>query len=218
MRSPTFVSQGPLGLWTTLSRRDRAWAPDAPCATLPGTIYLPFLFLLLFSLMTITHTATSPNPPPHFSPISPVPSISSRSRRTSVISQRGPTPRGVSFLRVRIALTTFARREQRRTSRRHSDLSSLPGRRHDYDLLTWTTVPESGHRGVPHRASAFPRSQIEGMEAAKSRVFLLLAFAVGGGNVSLTRNRGNATCMWELRYFFIFEFLTSSSMYNFIWL
>lgn len=73
----------------------------------------------------------------------------------------------VSFLRVRIALTTFARREQRRTSRRHSDLSSLPVRGHDYDLLTWTTVSESGHRGVRRWISAFSRSQLEGMEVAK---------------------------------------------------
>lgn len=41
-------------------------------------------------------------------------------------------------------------------------------------------MPESGHRGVRRRASTFPRSQIEGMEAAKTRVFLSLAFAAGG--------------------------------------
>lgn len=118
------------------------------------------------------------------SPFSYLPCIlSSRSRRTSVISQRDPTPRGAltsrSFAFASL-LTTFARREQRRTSRRHSDLSSLPGRGHDYDLLTWTTVSESGHRGVRRRISAFPRSQIEGMETAKSRLFLSLAFTAGG--------------------------------------
>lgn len=139
---------------------------------------LPFMFLLLFSLMTITHTALTP-------PLRPS-SISRILHLFTLAADLGDLAAGpdaarrpdVSFLRVRIALTTFARREQRRTSRRYSDLSSLPGRGHDYDLLTWTTVSESGHRGVRRWISAFSRSQIEGMEVAKSRLFLSLAFAM----------------------------------------
>lgn len=172
----TFVSQGPLASRTTLSRRDRAWAPDVPCATLPATIYClscscscsrswPSPILLSHPLLTIPFTLRLFTLVADLGDLAAGPDAARRSN--------------VSFLRVRIALTTFARREQRRTSRRHSDLSSLPGREHDYDLLTWTTVSESGHRGVWRWISAVLSSQIEGMKAAKSRFFLSLAFAAG---------------------------------------
>lgn len=145
MRGPTFVSQGSR---TTLSRRGRAWVPDAPCATL-SRYDLPASLVLALVLAHDHH------PYPSSSRLFPL--AYSRSRRTSVLSQRGPTPCDVSSF----ALTTFARREQRRTSRRHSNLFSLPGRRHDYDLLTWTTVSD---RGPP--LGTMPGSWDRGMEAA----------------------------------------------------
>lgn len=105
VRGP-FVSQGPLGLWTTLSRRDRAWAPDAPCATLPGTIYLPFLFLLLFSLMTITHTVLPPLSAFLLAfllpPVYPLFALAASLGDLAAGSDAARRP-DVSFLRVRIA-------------------------------------------------------------------------------------------------------------------
>lgn len=129
-----FVSQGSR---TTLSRRGRAWVPDAPCATL-SRYDLPASLVLALVLAHDHH------PYPSSSRLFPL--AYSRSRRTSMLSQRGPTPCDVSSF----ALTTFARREQCRTSRRHSNLFSLLGRTGTI-MICWPGPPcrIAGHRWDP---------------------------------------------------------------------
>lgn len=149
MRGPTFISQGPR---TTLSRRGRAWVPDAPCATLSQRYDLPASLVLA---LVLAHDHPYPSPSPRLFPLA-------YSR-----SQRGPTPRGAPrrlvVSRVLFALTGFPlAANSAEHSRRHSKLSSLPGRRHDYDLLTWTTVSDRG----PPLGTTVPGSRDRGMEAA----------------------------------------------------
>ena len=62
-------------------------------------------------------------------------------------------------------------------------LLSLPGRGHDYDLLTWTTVPESTSAGYNTRPSLYLRVKESPLHhwhtASLDRWFLTIAETIG---------------------------------------
>lgn len=82
MRGPTFISQGPR---TTLSRRGRAWVPDAPCATLSQRYDLPASLVLA---LVLAHDHPYPFP---FTPVFSHSLIRARSG-----ARRREAPRDVS--------------------------------------------------------------------------------------------------------------------------